>query len=79
MRSIRWFAFLPWLAAPLAAQTPVPPAARPAPPTAPAPATSGLGACFGSRPVTDDTGNGVKVEGVTEGARTLRVALGLRP
>lgn len=71
MRSIHLMLLLPFVAAPLAAQgTPATP-----PAAAPAPATPGYGAWFGSQPSMDEQGNGVLLDGVTDGSPAQRAGI----
>ena len=71
MRSTYLLAILPLVAAPLAAQTRAPappPVPHPAPASPQAPVTPGYGAWFGSQPSMDEVGNGVLIDGVTDGS-----------
>ncbi len=76
MRSAHLLLLLPFAAAPLAAQQPAPPAthAHPAP-AAPAVVTPGYGAWFGSQPSMDEVGNGVLLEGVTDGSPAQKAGI----
>lgn len=69
MRHLSIVAAATLLSAPLAAQSTPPTQPQPPAPTAArAPASTGYGAWFGSRPSMDDTGGGVLIEAVTEGS-----------
>ena len=79
MRSIHLLVLAPLVAAPLAAQQTTPPAhpAHPAPaaPAAPAVVTPGYGAWFGSQPSMDEQGNGVLLEGVSDGSPAQKAGI----
>jgi S1-C subfamily serine protease len=80
MRAIHLLVLFPFVAAPVAAQhgTPATPPANPAHPAAapaPAPVTPGYGAWFGSQPSMDEQGNGVLLEGVTDGSPAQRAGI----
>lgn len=76
MRSTHLLLLLPFVAAPLAAQQPAPPPTPAHPtPAAPAVVTPGYGAWFGSQPSMDEVGNGVLLEGVSDGSPAQKAGI----